>query len=341
MLLDCHCILGYLISKVIIQLFLGKPQSNDLLLPSFAYDRVGRQGLVDTGRSMATRLWDWYLRTPPHQRLLIWGMIMANLPDIDVLFAPVFGWHNVHRGPTHSLIMMAIASVLITLVSCRMLKSSFPVVFVLTYSCIASHLIADVATQSGTTLLWPFGKSYSVGAISTVDFTLLSIMYTFFTLARRNVASPYILLPLLLVSVTGYVALKRVIAYEAVWRIRTSPNPNVTIWVQPSNFIPTKSFTITQVGNGPAVISSVGWTETAWWKPMEALLWSRRTFARLKPPRRGWFWGMGNVSRWDLIWDATPSIILIFLYHTGYFLYSRFWGSARSRALHDYGDKHF
>merc|ERR1711907_391664 len=85
----------------------------------------------------------------------------------------------------------------------------------------------------------------------------------------------------------------------------------------------------------------LGWTETAWWKPMEALLWSRRTFARLKPPRRGWFWGMGNVSRWDLIWDATPSIILIFLYHTGYFLYSRFWGSARSRALHDYGDKHF
>ena len=126
-------------------------------------------------------------------------------------------------------------------------------------------------------------------------------MYTFFTLARRNVASPYILLPLLLVSVTGYVyvsgsellssllllllvvvllllvvvvssycvvavvssccrwflfllssfsfsssfctlkftlycsALKRVMAYEAVWRIRTNPNPNVTIWVQPSN----------------------------------------------------------------------------------------------------------
>jgi membrane-bound metal-dependent hydrolase YbcI (DUF457 family) len=49
------------------------------------------------------RLWRWFLQIPIDQRLLIWAVAFAVIPDLDVVFTPLFGWHTFHRGITHSI----------------------------------------------------------------------------------------------------------------------------------------------------------------------------------------------------------------------------------------------
>eukprot|EP01094_Clydonella_sp_ATCC50884_P025244 TRINITY_DN6567_c0_g1_i1.p1 TRINITY_DN6567_c0_g1~~TRINITY_DN6567_c0_g1_i1.p1 ORF type:complete len:341 (+),score=88.13 TRINITY_DN6567_c0_g1_i1:139-1161(+) len=335
MLLDLHCILGYIIAKFFVAIFVAPSNASDLALPSFGYDRVGHGGYINSGRSMAKRLYDWFLRTPMHQRLVIYGMVMANLPDIDVVLAPILGWHTVHRGPTHSLIVMLLASVFISIPASKRLKASYMVTFVITYACVASHILADFATQQGTTLLWPFGKSYSFGALSTLDLPLLVFMYSMFTLSRRNLVSPLVLLPVLIAVLCFYVCFKRVLIYQVVRNIRTNANIYSTLWAMPSNMLTGKFFVIEKSEGVPAVIVKSKWVSPTLLEPLEALFWSRPSSARTRPPRRGWFWGMGHMSRVELFMDALPSLLLIAAYHIGYFVYQRWEGSKqRDRTLH-------
>ena len=34
---------------------------------------------------------------------MLWALGASVLPDLDVLFTPLFGWHTFHRGITHSI----------------------------------------------------------------------------------------------------------------------------------------------------------------------------------------------------------------------------------------------
>jgi hypothetical protein len=98
-------------------------------------------------------------------RLAIVVVVLANLPDIDVLFGLLWnGNGNVfHRGPTHSILF----AVLLGAISANLWKV-YPflprLTFFRSFLLIFSHLIADLfLTSSPISLFWPFEIYVSPG----------------------------------------------------------------------------------------------------------------------------------------------------------------------------------
>jgi inner membrane protein len=95
---------------------------------------------------------------PP--RLLIAGMAVAVLPDLDVVglqFGVGWGTTLGHRGFSHSLVVAA-AVALLGACAARNLGSSFARAFLFLFFSMASHGLLDALTNggSGIALLWPF-----------------------------------------------------------------------------------------------------------------------------------------------------------------------------------------
>lgn len=95
-------------------------------------------------------------------RAIAWGALFGTLPDLDVLFFPFFdqaGWLWWHRGPSHSLVVMIAASVLLARPLSRMWKRDRigPMLtgwFVLLVW--STHVLIDCFTSYGTLVFWPF-----------------------------------------------------------------------------------------------------------------------------------------------------------------------------------------
>lgn len=95
-------------------------------------------------------------------RAIAWGAFFGTLPDLDVLFSPCFdhaGWLWWHRGPSHSLVVMLAATLLLARPLSRRWKRDqvSPLLagwFVLLVW--ATHVLIDCFTTYGTLVFWPF-----------------------------------------------------------------------------------------------------------------------------------------------------------------------------------------
>lgn len=95
-------------------------------------------------------------------RAIGWGALLGTLPDLDVLFAPLFDNAGLlwwHRGPSHSLLVMVLASVLLAkpLARCWAKDKISPARagwFV--FWVWSTHVLIDCFTIYGTSVLWPF-----------------------------------------------------------------------------------------------------------------------------------------------------------------------------------------
>ena len=95
-------------------------------------------------------------------RAIAWGALFGTLPDLDVLLSPLFdhaGWLWWHRGPSHSLLVMALASLLLARPLAKLWRQDKvgPVLagwFVLLNW--STHVLIDCFTTYGTLVLWPF-----------------------------------------------------------------------------------------------------------------------------------------------------------------------------------------
>ncbi len=113
-------------------------------------------------------------------RALLWGAIFGTLPDLDILFFPFLdtvGRLVHHRGASHSLLVVLIASVVLAPLLARWWKKDN--VSRLRAGCFVfwvwiTHILIDCFTVYGTTLFWPF-SDYRVG------FNNLFIMDPFYT----------------------------------------------------------------------------------------------------------------------------------------------------------------
>lgn len=114
-------------------------------------------------------------------RALAWGALFGTLPDLDVLLSPVLDtagnlwWH---RGPSHSLPVMILASWLLApwLVKLwRRDKVGKPLAGWFAFMVWSTHVLIDCFTVYGTSVFWPF-SGYRVG------FNHLFIIDFFFTL---------------------------------------------------------------------------------------------------------------------------------------------------------------
>ncbi|MFD2256961.1 metal-dependent hydrolase [Luteolibacter algae] len=96
---------------------------------------------------------------------MIWGLLFGTLPDLDVIASPLLDTAQklvFHRGASHSLILMILASFLLAKPLAKLWKQQkiTPAragVFVfLTWS---THVLIDCFTVYGTSVLWPFSET--------------------------------------------------------------------------------------------------------------------------------------------------------------------------------------
>jgi len=129
-------------------------------------------------------------------RAILWGGLIGTLPDLDVLFNPLFDevtkltWH---RGYSHSILINLVAAPLLAWLMHRLYRdrTEFKQWLVFMLSALQAAIWIDAFTVYGTQLLQPF-SDYPVGfnSISIVDplFTLplLIAVITALFLRREN-----------------------------------------------------------------------------------------------------------------------------------------------------------
>jgi inner membrane protein len=95
-------------------------------------------------------------------RALAWGALFGTLPDLDVLVHPFLDtaaelwWH---RGPSHSLLVMAVASWALAKPLARLWKREKVTPALAAWFVLAvwsTHVLIDCFTVYGTAVLWPF-----------------------------------------------------------------------------------------------------------------------------------------------------------------------------------------
>jgi membrane-bound metal-dependent hydrolase YbcI (DUF457 family) len=104
-------------------------------------------------------------------KIFVFVMILANLPDVDVLFGLLLRWNGsaFHRGPTHSLVF----AVVLGLLASRAAKMSTAIPAVNFWTCfclILSHVAADaLLTDTAVSFFWPFELNWSPGQSGWTD----------------------------------------------------------------------------------------------------------------------------------------------------------------------------
>lgn len=97
-------------------------------------------------------------------RALAWGALFGTLPDLDVLIAPFLDtaanlwWH---RGPSHSLLVMVLASWLLSpwlAARWRRDKVTRRQAAWFIFAVWSTHVLIDCFTVYGTAVLWPFSS---------------------------------------------------------------------------------------------------------------------------------------------------------------------------------------
>jgi hypothetical protein len=110
---------------------------------------------VTSGRISVFR--DW--------RLAVFAILLANLPDIDILFGLLLTGNGAffHRGPTHSLLFAGAAG--LAAANCWRLRLNIPkVTFARSFLLVSSHVVADLLfTSTPVSLLWPYELYVSSG----------------------------------------------------------------------------------------------------------------------------------------------------------------------------------
>lgn len=109
------------------------------------------------------------------RRAAVAGAALGTLPDLDVLVpaaGPIEAFVG-HRGPTHSLIVQAVATPLLGELLMRLLhelRDARLLAYVGVYLCLATHAMLDAMTVYGTRLFWPIRDGpVGVGSIFIID----------------------------------------------------------------------------------------------------------------------------------------------------------------------------
>jgi inner membrane protein len=110
---------------------------------------------------------------------LIWGAIAGNIPDLDVVFQPFISPESsmlFHRGLSHSLLLWALCSPLLTLLINKIYKGNRRSYFRWLAICATawlSHLTLDLFNTYGTGIFEPFSHArISYDAVNVYDLCL-------------------------------------------------------------------------------------------------------------------------------------------------------------------------
>ncbi|WP_411827558.1 metal-dependent hydrolase [Luteolibacter sp. AS25] len=98
-------------------------------------------------------------------RAIGWGLLFGTLPDLDVIFNPFLDSARelaFHRGPSHSLLLMVIASFALAKPLAKLWKKNkvHPALAgAFVFLAWSTHVLIDCFTVYGTSVLWPFSET--------------------------------------------------------------------------------------------------------------------------------------------------------------------------------------
>jgi len=149
-------------------------------------------------------------RNLPMRTRYIAGVLATNMPDLDILLAPISSelYLMHHRGETHSLLMFPLWALLLSWLFSRMFKSpgGWRDFYGLTAVALIVHIFGDWITSYGTQLFAPFShQTYSLGTTFIIDplISLLLLLGFLGSLWKKSSLRPAQLSVLLVVLLIG------------------------------------------------------------------------------------------------------------------------------------------
>jgi membrane-bound metal-dependent hydrolase YbcI (DUF457 family) len=182
------------------------------------------------------------------QKYILVGILLGNLPDLDVFLSPFFGGHyQFHRTFTHSIWGNLVLVPTFGFITKRLLGlqgwSGYAHSTLFVGLCVASHLITDVVTNYGTCILYPFNqKRFSLGLITVFDFTTVVFFYIMLTISKSGKIKQSHTLLYTIIGFSLLMIWKRAMLYDVDSRTfhfvnnLKRKNRGCTIWLQPSNW---------------------------------------------------------------------------------------------------------
>ena len=183
------------------------------------------------------------------KKALLWGAVIANLPDLDVIFQPFLSPAQsllFHRGLTHSIVFCALLvpllAKLLTIVH-KKTKEQFGTWLKLSAWCLFSHIFIDCFNSYGTAVFYPFSNfRVAFDCIGIIDVLLILPLFVALlcfifvkrgSQARKTIAVSAMILSALYLcfTISTKISLERKVEqflsrhYISYERILTSPLP--------------------------------------------------------------------------------------------------------------------
>lgn len=153
-------------------------------------------------------------RNLPMRTRYIAGVLATNMPDLDILLAPISSelYLMHHRGETHSLLMFPLWALLLSWIFSRLFKTAggWRDFYGLTAAALIVHIFSDWITSYGTQLFAPFShQTYSLGTTFIIDplislLLLLGFLGSLWKQSSLRPAQLSVLLVVLLIGVQFY-----------------------------------------------------------------------------------------------------------------------------------------
>lgn len=160
-------------------------------------------------------------------RALAWGVLFGTLPDLDILISPLLDtarnlkWH---RGPSHSLLLMVIASfALAPWLAKRWKKEKIGrgLAGAFVFAAWSTHVLLDCFTVYGTSVPWPFSEHrVAFNNLFIIDFfytgpLVVTLIWLAFLRTKKQWPKRRKLLAWGLGLSTGYIALSLLAKWAA------------------------------------------------------------------------------------------------------------------------------
>ena len=91
---------------------------------------------------------------------MVFGILMGVISDFDILWFPVGRKFSIarHRGISHSVLFIAVATVILAAITAPIIHVDFIVLCLIGLISGLSHICLDVLTTIGIPVFWPFTK---------------------------------------------------------------------------------------------------------------------------------------------------------------------------------------
>jgi inner membrane protein len=145
------------------------------------------------------------------RRRIAAGFFACAAPDLDIVFAALgpVEYLQLHRGPTHSLLLLPFWALVFSWVLAKILREQrgWRALYGVTALGLALHIAGDLITSYGTMILWPLSDARpGIGSTFIIDpwFSGIIVVGLLLSLAFRKTRFPSVVMSIVLCGYVGF-----------------------------------------------------------------------------------------------------------------------------------------